>query len=182
MATATSGQVYVANGAGTGVWSTLTNAFSNSRLHVQYQVSQNTADAAIPANAWTTRNLNTVVTNDISAVLGTNQLTLASGTYFCMIRVPQSYSVVNSGTLIGQSRLFNITSSAASIIGNANRMVWNVSSGSISYNLDSWITGMFTAAGSQVFAVQSFQNTALAPQAGNIATEVYTDVNIWKIS
>lgn len=172
----------MANGAGTGVWSTLTNAFSNSRLHVQYQVSQNTSDATIPVSAWTTRNLNTVTTNDIGATLSANQITLASGTYFALIRVPICYAAQNVGTLIGQARLFNISSSAVSLVGNGNKLtfvgtnvVWNM-------NVDSWVTGVFVASGSQTFAVQSFQNTSTGAVPANITTEVYTDVNIWKIA
>lgn len=182
VATATSGQVYVANGSGTGVWSTLTNAFSNSRLHVQYQVSQNTSDTVMTAATWQTRNLNTIITNDISATLGTNQLTLASGTYFIFARVPIGYTVVNSVNMHGQARLFNVSSSAVSVTGNHQKFFCISSSVSLAMNQDSWVTGMFTATGTQIFALQSYQDVSAAAFPGNITTEVYTDVNIWKIT
>ena len=78
MSQALKGMVYVADGAGSGLWKTIDTG--NSRLF-QVQFVGTPPNISYPANVWTQMQLNTVIHNDISGSLSSNTVTLPAGTY-----------------------------------------------------------------------------------------------------
>jgi len=147
--------------------------FESQLLHVRDEKSQNTSAGASSAGTQT-RTLNTVKTNEITgASLSSNQITLPSGTYYILAFVPQR----NTG--INQSFLYNVTDSSNTIVGDSNRSGYE--NGGVNR-----IIGRFTIASQKVFEIKMYTEFAISTNglgiAANQTTEVYTDVQIWKVS
>lgn len=185
VAAASANTSYIANGSGSGSWTTVpvaglasaAKAFQAQLLHVRDEKSSNVGGGALSTvGNWFTRDLNTVVTNEISgASLGSNQITLPAGTYYIQARVP-AWSV-----LILKSRLYNVTDSSAVIYGNS----------SYAYSqMDTFTTGRFTIAGTKVLALQMYSpgdgtssGNHLGYPTGIISlNEVFSEAFIWKVA
>lgn len=144
-------------------------------LHMRDQKTNGTDGGTFTLGAWQTRTLNTTRTNNISgASLSSNQITLAAGTYQIRARAPSV-----DGTR-HKAKLYNITDSADVILGS------NAQSTGGSVQTDSFVVGEFTIAGSKVFELQhqieTTANTYGFGRACNFGTEVYAEVEIWKVS
>lgn len=125
-------------------------------------------------DAWRTRDLNDehADTRNLASV-ASNQITLAAGTYRCMIVAP-CYKV-----RYNRARLYNITDSEVALLGNT--MYADATNND--YNL-SHILGRFTIADTKVLEVQHYCTLTLANQgfgvASDIAEEIYTVVELWR--
>lgn len=178
VASATSGQIYIADGAGSGVWtagSTL-NPFSNQLLHIQEKYATGTTGQAL-SGGMNTKVLNYVKTNQISgASLSTNIITLPAGTYYC----DSNFIVRLNGAINGQGLLFNNTTSLAILQGQS----FNVATGSSTINIQQSIKGVFTLAGTSAIALLQYIS-GLGPYSGfpgySGYDEIYTDICIWKL-
>lgn len=185
VAAASANRVYVADGAGSGSWTTVSNsvlateakAFQGGLLHVTYEVASGTDGGGLTAGSYTTRPLNTVKTNEITgASLASNQITLPSGTYYI------DAELVTSGVGRYKHKLRNVTDSTDTIIGLTGDDTDNsfvVSS--------STLKGRFTIASQKVFELQVRSNASETSDGmGDAASfgdvEVYANVLIWKVA
>lgn len=132
--------------------------------------AQNTNGGTFTVGAWRTRVLNTEdsdTNNDCS--LASNQITLAAGTYECLISAPAYF--VNSH----QIRLYNTTGAAVILTGTSETC--NAVIGGHSQTR-SFIVGRFTIAASQALEVQHICETTKTNDglgaAANFTSEIYT--------
>lgn len=126
------------------------------------------------AGAWRRRDLNTIVSNDGDFVtLASNQVTLPAGTYRARAYVP-AYAVAAH-----RCRLQNVTDGTTTLLGSSGYN--GVSSGG---GPDSVLAGRFTIASAKTFEVQHRCATSRSTNgfgvAGNLETEIYTVLEIWK--
>ena len=153
--------------------------FESALLHVRDEKANGT-DGGTNINGspstFEPRTLNTVMTNEISgASLASNKITLPAGTYFIYARVP-AFNVDRHKT-----KLRNTTDSSDTLIGSNSYV-----SGS-SIQVDSWIIGRFTIAGTKEFQIH-YRNQTVSTNTGlglghtYGVLEVYTDVQIWKVA
>lgn len=187
IAAATSGKVYISDGAGSGAWtatSTIPGVFGSQILHVRDEKTSGTNNTDIAsANVWSTRTLNTTKTNSItSASLSSNQITLPAGTYLIMATTPHRLNS-DTGPRGGKAKLYNVTDASDTVIGTTFALESNNSGTSVRGDLNSHINGVFTIAGSKVFDIRSIcSGSGNVLAQGQSTTEVYTDVLIWKIA
>ena len=157
-------------------FATVSDNFSTQLLHVRDEKTAGTFGGTFTSGAFRTRTLNTVVTNEISgASLASNQITLPAGTYYITACLP-AYEV-NSH----QSKLRNTTDSADTIIGTSMR------ADDAGVENNSFVTGRFTIAAQKVFELQHRGITTISTngfgyRANFGLTEVYSDVQIWKVA
>ena len=158
----------LATGVGTG-------KFESALLHVRDEKGVS-AQGGTSQTSYTKRDLNTSVTNEISgASLASDQITLPSGTYFIYAFAP-SYSS-NRHT----AKLRNTTDSADTILGTSE---YSETGSSTSYCK---IIGRFTIASTKVFEIQhrvqsSYATVGLGISKDMSETNIYTDVQIWKVA
>ena len=159
---------------GSGVVSRL-GVFESQLLHIQDQKAYNANGGSGSAGANNTRDLNTVVTNEITgASLGSNQITLAAGTYYIDASAPGYRCNRN------HAYLYNVTDSANQIIGTAE---YSLVASSVTSK--SCITGRFTINAQKVFSIKQNFEDANA-NANGVSTDVsnhnsiYTNVEIWR--
>lgn len=178
--TATAGQVYVANGGGSGTWQLLAaasmaatgNPLGSGMLHLQNQQASGTNGASIPGSTWTTRVLNTTIVNQVGASLASNQMTLVAGTYVLDAMV--TYFNANQST--NRLRLFNVTGAAVLFYG------LSYSNGPSEYGTVS-LRGRFTLGGTTAVAIQHYMaGSGLEGTGTSLGTEVYADVMLWKVA
>lgn len=146
-------------------------------LHLQHQESSGTDGGGATSGSWQTRTLNTEVTNEISgASLSSNAFTLPAGTYYVRIRTP--FNAVRSF----QSRLYNVTDSAAELMGEVGR--GNAASDPLTMTY-SEIVGRITISDAKTFRVESqVELTNAGDGYGHghtFGTNIYTNCEIWKI-
>ena len=133
----------------------------------------NNQGGTFTSGAWRTRDLNATQFNDITgASLASNQITLGAGTYSVYASLP-SYTV--SGN---KGRLFNITDSTQTILGNSLR-------GVADQVMIAEVLGTFTIAGSKVFELQhqcitTVGGNGFGGQSG-ITTEIFAEIHITKL-
>jgi len=145
--------------------------FESALLHVRDEKTAGTHGGASSTGSFLIRTLNTVVTNEITgASLASDQITLPSGTYYVFAGVPV-YGADNF-----KVKLRNTTDSSDTLIGGND---YDTARG--------LIIGRFTIAAQKVFEIQYRVATARATfglgYAANFSTiEIYTDVQIWKVS
>jgi hypothetical protein len=149
--------------------------FESALLHVRDEKSANTHAGTSTSATTHTRTLNTVVTNEISgASLVSDTITLPSGTYFINAFAP---SYIPQSTKL---RLRNSTDSSYVLEG-----ISNYANTSDIYTI-SCLFGRFTIASTKNFQIhhyfQSGQPSNGLGQRVNQGTEVYTDVQIWKVA
>ncbi len=146
-------------------------------LHVQDQKTNATNGGSSTGGARDTRVLNTVVTNEISgASLGSNQVTLPSGTYEVKASAPSRAG--------GPARLFWHDGSSDIVLGLNSHASTNSD-----VQDHSFLYGRFTIASSTTYELQHWINVAKATNglgvadadsAGNV--EIYADVQIKKLA
>jgi hypothetical protein len=151
--------------------------FESELLHVRDEKSSGTNGGSGSAGANNTRDLNTVVTNEITgASLGSNQITLAAGTYYIDASAPAYRCNRN------HAYLYNVTDSANQIIGTAE---YSLVASSVTSK--SCITGRFTINAQKVFSIKQNFEDANA-NANGVSTgvsnhnSIYTNVSIWKVA
>ncbi len=147
-------------------------------LHVrEEQTSGTNGGTATAASGWEIKVLNTVVTNEISgSSLGSNQITLPVGTYFIEATSP--------ATQVGRhkAKLYDTTAAADIIIGTSE-FSSGVASGASTISL---IKGRFTLGVQSDLEIRHNVEVDKATVghgvASSLGTEVYTEVDIRKIS
>lgn len=197
--TANSGEVYVADGLGSGNWSDFDefNAFGGQLLHVRDQRASGSAAQTLTDSTWEKRDLQTTVTNEIaSATLTSSVISLPAGTYFLIASgdIFLSRNTVNgSFSGLAKLRFRNTTDGSDLIVGHAHRAEGSNTAGSdtVSHTQGVGVSlplmGRFTLAGTKNLELQSWVSmtsgtrTGGAPAASG-SVEVYTDVMIWKIA
>lgn len=153
------------------------NAFQSALLHVRDQQTANTDGGTFTSGAWRTRVLNTSVTNEITgASLGSNQITLPSGTYYIEASAPGNSCAQHV------AKLKNVTDATDTIIGTVEQATT-----SVQQSCRSMIRGRFTIAAQKVFEIQHQCVTTKATvglgAAANLGVvEVYADCQIWKVA
>ena len=177
VAPSTSGNVLTSNGS---AWASTApaagGAFETKLLHIEDQKSSGTSAGTFTSGADRTRELNTVVTNEITgASLATNQITLPAGDYYAEILAP-AYRVENHKAL-----LWNITTSTTLLSGQSA----DAASGANS-KTDSCVMGRFTLAGTNVLEARhrstlSRSSNGLGRATSYGAYELYTIVKIWRV-
>ena len=184
VASAPANRVYVSNGAGSGNWAQVTNSvladstkgFEKQFFHIQDQKANNTHGGTFTSGAWQTRTLNTVLTNEISGSLASNQFMLPAGTYYIEASAPGMQVSTH------KIRLQNISDGTTTFVGTSE-----YSNNFASYTQSrSYVAGKFNIASTKTFEIQhrcsTTQNTHGFGQASNFGVnEVYTDVKIWKV-
>lgn len=159
------------------VISAIPPAASIYMLTFQEQQTSGTDGGNFTSGAWRTRDLNTVVFNNIpSASLSSSQITLPAGTYEVI-----SHCVGNSVNR-HTSGLYNITDSAFTLYGSVENT--NATTGMASSSI---ISGAFTISGTKVFELQhrcsDTKNTDGLGKSCNFGIpEVYSGITIKKIS
>lgn len=175
---AADGEVLAADGSGGAEF----RPAGGNYLNVVDQKSSGTDGGTFTSGSWQTRDLNTVVTNEISgASLASNQITLADGTYYISASAP-GYFVQNH-----KARLRNITHGSDEIIGSSEFSDAAGSSPRPS-TTRSFISGRLTVSGGpKDYEIQHQCNVTRATDGfgrdtGFGVNEVYTIVEIWKVS
>ncbi len=146
-------------------------------LHVQDQKSANT-DGGTASTGDNIRALNTIVVNEISAGLLTNQITLPAGTYMCRAVAP-AYRTDGH-----RAYLWNVSDSSVAVLGSSNYT--ENASGNAQQNF-SMVNGRFTISSTKTFELRHSVEQATGGTFGwGIATnngqiEVYSEIIIWKI-
>lgn len=176
VAPSTSGNVLTSNGT---TWTSAAPAAASVQIAVFNDTeTQGTNGGTFTSGAWQTRVLNTTQSSQSWASLSSNQITLSAGTYF----------VQGSGTAryvdTHQTRWQNITDSNTTVTGTSEQ-----SGSSVVVNATtsrSFVTGVFTIAGSKVFELQHQCSTTAATSgfgvACNFTSEIYAVVSITKVA
>lgn len=137
--------------------------------------STDTDGGTFTAGDWRTRVLNTEDHDDGSLCsLSSNQITLAAGTYRCLISAP-AFGVGNH-----QARLYNVTGSALLLSGTLE-----FSSSSAYATTRSIISGQFTVAAGQALEVQhrgesTRSNTGFS-SGWAVGAGIFTVAEFWKL-
>lgn len=190
VSTAAVSTVYVADGVGSGAWSTISNAslataakpFQSQLFHCKDQKSSGT-NGGTNAAGWNTRAL-TSITNEIaSASLASNQVTLPAGTYWI-----EAWGT-GRGCNDHKIKWRNVTDGSDTLLGsneNAYRVVDNFNNTLTTLTSISSLSGRFTIAGSKVFELWHYTAVAVTNVGfgGAISQglEQYADVRIWKVA
>ena len=150
-------------------------------IHVPYMKcsdvkAQNTAGGTFTQDAWQTRVINTEDADTGGNMsIASNQITLAAGTYRCLISCPAS-NVQNH-----QAKLYNISDGEDEIIGTDEA----IQAGSGTFvTTRSFIVGRFTIASEKVFEIQHYCVWTIATHGFglvmNVGSEIYTIAEFWK--
>jgi len=146
---------------------------TDSILQVREEQASGDHAGTFTSNAWQTRTLNTLKANTIvGASIGSNRVTLPAGTYRILASAP-AYRVG-----FNQARLQSISGTSTTLLGTVEKS----HTGTEASIVHSWVIGRFTLAAETVLELQHWAQTTrlndgLGP-AGNIATEVYADLQI----
>ena len=150
--------------------------FGSALFHVRDEKSAGT-NGGSGSTSFTKVTLNTVMTNEISgASISSDVITLPSGTYYIHALTPARS--VNEF----KSKLRNTTDSTDTIIGTSGYCATATATTAFSF-----VIGRFTIASQKNFELQIIADSAAIGSTGlgvdrNFATEVYTDVQIWKVA
>jgi hypothetical protein len=151
--------------------------FESQLLQVRHETSSGTHGGDAVANTDNVRVLNTVVTNEITgASLSSNRITLPSGTYY-INSVGISYDTATHRII-----LYNYTDSSVTLLG---LMVYADVNNEVANH--SFLNGRFTISSQKVFEIRHFTETAkstlgLGVSGGDSRTNVFADVQIWKVA
>ena len=147
--------------------------FETQLLHVVDEKSNNTAPQSGTGGQQNVRELNTVKTNEITgASLGSNQITLPSGTFYAEAEA-NAYNV-NRHKL----SLYNTTDSSYTLIGSS------ANSNTSSYTTSpTFVSGRFTIGSQKVYELRHYiqQNTGMGASTNTGLVEVYASIRIWKV-
>ena len=143
---------------------------------IQDQKAQNTNGGTFTSGDWRTRDLNVEQSDSGGhASVASNQITLAAGTYICSARAPAAACEHQV------ARLYNVTDAAVILSGTSRYL----STGDTALGV-SEIHGKFTIAASKVIEVQHYcsqtRNTNGFGVASNLAVEIYTVIELWKVA
>lgn len=146
-------------------------------IMLREEQTQNTDGGTFTSGAWQTRVINTeVIDTGGDCALSSNEFTLGAGVYEFDISAPAFF--VDSH----QTRLYNVTDTAAALIGTSEDSPTVNTRGVVTR---SHIKGRVTITGAKAFRVEHRCETTRATdglgRAANFTTEVYTMVEIRKM-
>lgn len=154
-------------------------AFSGALLHIRDEKSEGTDGGTFTSGAWRKRDLNTVLTNEISgASLSSSQITLPAGTYYISAEAPY-YKTDPANHKI---KLWNSTNSVDILVGTSMK-----GGSALDATTRSKLYGRFTISSEKVIELQhrtssTSNNTGFGGASTLGAVEVYTVVQIWKVA
>ena len=156
---------------------TVQGKFESQLLHVRDEKSASSDGGGTTGGSVMTRDLNTVVTNEITgASLGSNQITLPSGTYYIEAYAP--------GYACNKHRLFlyNTTDSSYTIMGSTG-----YARTTNAHQTESKLMGRFTIAAQKVFDLRQYFGSTQSGSGMGVSedqsrTEYYANAQIWKVS
>jgi hypothetical protein len=151
-----------------------------SLLHVRDEKTAGTNGGAFTSGDWRTRDLNAVLTNEITgASLDSNQVTLPAGTYYIEAEAPSS--VATEGGPVSKARLRDITNSVTLLVGTTYRQ--NANATGAGSATESRIRGYFTLADTATIELQHRTTVThvygVASDFGEV--EVYSDLRAWRL-
>jgi hypothetical protein len=161
-----------------GTSTSIVNPFMNY-INVQDQKSSGTNGGTFTSGAWQTRDLNTVVTNNISgASLSSNQITLPAGKYRIKANAPAQ------GVNAHKAKIYNITGAADLLIGTSENATDPVTTDNVVTK--STVSGEFTLGASSSIELQhrcvdTEATAGYGPASGFGVVEVYSYIEIWKL-
>lgn len=150
--------------------------FYDAYVCVRDEKAQNTPGGGFTNGAWRVRDINDEQADaDAICTIAGNQITLATGTYRCIISCP-AYRVARH-----QARLYNTTAADVLLVGTSE------ATGDAGYTTSrSFIVGRFTLAAAHVLEVQhQCENTIAVNGFGleaNFTDEIYTVAEFWRES
>jgi len=152
------------------------SGFTAGLLNVVDQKTQNTDGGTFTFGAWRTRDLQTTRTNEISgASVASNQITLPTGSYYCEWSAP-AYGGASANE--HQTRLYNTTGAVVLLLGSSEAVAKQVQTRSVG-------SGRFTVSGSTVIELQHRIAGTVVTEgfgfASNFASEIYSQISIWKV-
>lgn len=158
---------------------------SSPVMHLQYQVAAGSSGGSASQNAWTTRPINTVITNQITgASLSSNQVTLPVGIY--KINAKQVFTFYSNGQNGGRTAIYNVSDSEFIVAGITMNATTNQGDGT-QYTDISTARALFEVSGSskiidfRYFFNSSAGSLGVAMNAGSSENEVFVDVWIEKV-
>ena len=149
--------------------------FGGAYVHLREEQTSGTEGGASSATTWHTRTLNTE-SYDTGSVcsLSSNQFTLSAGTYQILASAP-CYGVNDT-----KVQLYNISDAGTEIMGQ-NAFAANVP-GTMATPI---VRGQFTIASSKTFEIRHYTTSSVTTwglgQANGVGTEVYCEVELWKV-
>lgn len=199
ISTATADQIYVSDGAGSGDWTDIADVLDasgytmNSILVVN---SEGNEPEEVNTSTWTQRQLTTVKTNNLSASLSSNRISLVAGTYYidAVSNMLLNYTHTDEEddviTKVYKSKLYNVTGSTDLVMGTvAGADVESFDTGDyqLAFTGSSHIRGVFTLASTSNIEIRSWHNFDRALTGGvndtaSGSTNVHTSVTIWRIA
>jgi len=161
---------------GDNTFATAQGKFESQLLHVRDEKSASTDGGSATGGSVMTRDLNTVVTNEITgASLSSNQITLPSGTYYIEAYAP--------GYACNKHRLFlyNVTDSSYTIMGSTG-----YARTTNAHQTESKLMGRFTIAAQKVFDLRQYFGSTQSGSGMGVSedqgrTEYYANALIWKV-
>jgi hypothetical protein len=158
----------------------LSKAFSEVANYVKVSdvKAYNVDSGTFTQDAWRTRDINTE-DSDASGIcsISSNQITLAAGTYICIISCP----ALRVDHHI--ARLYNDSDSEEVLLGTSEY----ANPTAVTSNR-SWITGLFTIASSKTFEVQHYSSTTKTDSGFGSDTSIsgidsiYTTAEFWRVA
>ena len=156
-------------------------------LHVQDRRDSGTSGGKFDPNAWRTRTLNIILTNNISgASLVNNQVILPAGTYYVDAISQAGYGHVGGVAQRHKIRLFETLYSTLLLEGDAGYH-YRSTSGTI-VGTHSSLSGSFSIANPGSLELQHYSTIADSydngfGHASSIGLyEIYSDLKIWKVT
>ena len=151
--------------------------FGSALFHIRDEKSANTAGGTGTQGSFVKRTLNTTLTNEISgASISSSVITLPSGTYYIQAYVPAW------GVNRHKAKLRNTTDSTDTLIGTSE---YTESASQVT--TCSLIIGRFTISAQKNFEIQTRIQTTYSTSDFGLPsdmglTEVFTNVQIWKVA
>jgi len=159
--------------------SSLANPFASQLLHIRDEKSAGTSGGSSVADTDNIRDLNTILTNEITgASLSSNQITLPAGTFYINAKA-HAYATRQHRLL-----LQNVTDSSVTLLAMQ-------SYNNITYlgHTASFLQGRFTISAQKTFELRHYTRDARASDGLGVSvgsvdsrTDVFADVQIWKVA
>lgn len=155
------------------------SVFESALLHIQDQKSAGTNGGTFTSGAWRTRDLNTILTNEITgASLNANAITLPAGTYYCTAEAP-AYNV-----MAHKIKLRKTNGTAADL-----PLKSRVGASATGFNDWSKLSGRFILTEQSTIELQHYcyqtqadYGLGFRPYSIESTVEVYSSIEIWKVA
>ena len=145
-------------------------------FHAQDQKSANTDGGSLSGGSYQTRVLNTILTNTISgASLGSNQVTLPSGTYYVWGKAP------TIGTARTKTILHNATDNSTILLGTSDDC-----NGNYGVEVQGTVVGKFVLGSQKAIELRqrgvTVSGNGLGEGTGYSVVEVFAEIQLWKVA